>query len=156
MHRAAIAGDLAMVEKLVARGADTSNRDNPFNTTPLAWADHGKQQHVVDWLRAHTVVDIHDAVGFGFSEHVEARLQENPALANLAIDQWDIPMGTPLHWAAAMGRAPIASLLLDAGADPTALAGNGVTPVDIAVASGAAVVAELIEARGGQRRATRA
>ena len=35
LHRAAFAGDLDMVRRLVERGADTSNRDNPFNSTPL-------------------------------------------------------------------------------------------------------------------------
>jgi phage FluMu protein gp41 len=155
LHRAAFAGDLETVKRLVARGADTSNRDNPFNSTPLSWADHNHQQYVVDWLRAHCVVDIHDAVVFGFAEHVEARLREDPTSANLAIDQWDIPMATPLHWAAAMGKEGIASILLHAGADPNALAGNGATPLDIAEASGATAVAELIAARGGQRHATR-
>ena len=43
LHRAAVAGDLPIVKQLVAKGADTSNRDNPFAATPLSWADHGKQ-----------------------------------------------------------------------------------------------------------------
>jgi len=42
LHRAT-AGDLAMVKRLVAKGADMSDRNNPFNATPLAWADHDKQ-----------------------------------------------------------------------------------------------------------------
>ena len=52
LHRAAFKGDLPMVQRLVAKGADVSNRDNPYHSTPLAWADHNKQTAVVDWLRA--------------------------------------------------------------------------------------------------------
>ena len=33
LHRAAWTGDLAMVQRLIARGADPSNRDNPFTAT---------------------------------------------------------------------------------------------------------------------------
>ena len=42
LHRAAFKGDLPMVQRLVAKGADVSNRDNPYHSTPLAWADHGQ------------------------------------------------------------------------------------------------------------------
>ena len=99
LHRAAFGGDLEMVQRLVAKGADISNRDNPFNSTPLGWADHNKQADVVQWLRAHCAIDLHDAVSFGFREHVEARLREDPASVNTRIDHWDIPQST----AAALG-----------------------------------------------------
>ena len=46
LHRAAFIGDLQMVQRLVEKGADIGNRDNPFNSTPLAWADHNKQAEV--------------------------------------------------------------------------------------------------------------
>src|SRR6185503_3136703 len=71
MHRAAVVGDLDMVKRLVARGADVGNRDNPFMTTPLGWADHGSHATVVEWLRANSAIDIHDAVQHGMREHVE-------------------------------------------------------------------------------------
>src|SRR6185436_19155492 len=51
LHRAAWAGDLAMVKRLIAKGADINNRENPFHSTPLAWAQHNKQRKVVDWMR---------------------------------------------------------------------------------------------------------
>ena len=51
LYRAAWAGDLRMVKRLVAKGADVGNRDNPYDSTPLAWAKHNKQQKVVDWMR---------------------------------------------------------------------------------------------------------
>jgi Ankyrin repeats (3 copies) len=52
LHRAAWDGDLAMVQRLVAKGADVNNRDNPFDGTPLDWAEHNRQHEVVQWLRA--------------------------------------------------------------------------------------------------------
>lgn len=51
LHRAAWNGDLALVQRLVAKGADINNRDNPYNATPLDWAQHNNQRAVVTWLR---------------------------------------------------------------------------------------------------------
>jgi len=48
LHRAAWDGDLAMVQRLVAKGADVSNRGNPFTSTPLGWADYNNQRDVVE------------------------------------------------------------------------------------------------------------
>ena len=47
-----VGGDLAMVKRLVAKGADVSDRNNPFNATPLSWADHDKQTEVFQWMQA--------------------------------------------------------------------------------------------------------
>ena len=140
LHRAAFAGDLDMVRRLVERGADTSNRDNPFNSTPLAWADHNHQSEVVQWLRTHCAIDLHDAASFDFHEHIAARLKEDPASVNMRMDHWDIPQATALHWAASMGHAGAAALLLDHGADVNIVAGNGMTPLDVADANGSSVV----------------
>jgi ankyrin repeat protein len=54
LHRAAWAGDVKMVQRLVAKGADVNNRDNPFDGTPLDWAEHNHQDQVVRWLRGHS------------------------------------------------------------------------------------------------------
>ena len=62
LHRAAFGGDLEMVQRLVAKGADISNRNNPFSSSPLAWADHNKQEDVLQWMRTHCAIDLHDAV----------------------------------------------------------------------------------------------
>ena len=153
LHRAAFAGDLAVVQRLVAKGADLGNRDNPFHSTPLGWADHNKQTAVVDWLRMHGAVDLHDAVSFDFREHVAARLREDPASVNRRVDHWDIPQSTALHWAAAMARAEAAKMLLENGADPNVLAGNGLTPLDVADSQGATDVIALLEQHGGTRTA---
>ena len=153
LHRAAFIGDLEMVKRLVAKGADIGNRDNPFNSTPLGWADHNKQAEVMQWMRAHCAIDLHDAVAFDFREHIEARLREDPASVDKRIDHWDIPQATALHTAAAMGHEDAARLLLENGADANIVAGNGLTPLDVAEANDASGVAALLEQRGAARAA---
>jgi hypothetical protein len=165
LHRAAWNGDRPMVERLVARGADLSNRDNPFHSTPLSWAQHARQQEMFEWLRTHCRIDLHDAVCFDLREHVHARLREDPAAINRRIDQWEIPQCTPLHWAAWLyvedvagthrhdptAREELVQLLLDHGADPNIVAGNGSTPLDITLACGATGIAALLQHHGGKR-----
>ena len=70
LHRAAGGGDLPMVRRLVTKGADTTNRDNPFTATPLSWADHGKQREVVDWMRTHCAD--HRSARCGLLQHERA------------------------------------------------------------------------------------
>jgi ankyrin repeat protein len=154
LHRAAFAGDLAMVQRLVAKGADVSDRNNPFASTPLAWAGYNKQADLFQWMREHCVIDLHDAVIFDFREHAEARLREDPASVNRRLDQWDIPQATPLHCAADQNRAELATLLLDRGADPSVVAGNGFTPLDVADFQHATEVVALLERHGAARAIT--
>ena len=151
LHRAAWAGDLAMVRRLVARGADVGDRNNPFMATPYSWADHNGQVEVCRWLREHCAIDLHDAVAFDLLEHARARLREDPASVDRRIDHWDIPQGTPLHCAALLDREQAATLLLEAGCDPDVVAGNGLTALDLADEHGPGVAALL--ARHGARRA---
>jgi ankyrin repeat protein len=165
LHRAAWNGDLEMVQRLVGKGANISNRDNPFNSTPLSWAQHNKQQEVFDWLRAHCAIDLHDAICFNLREHIEARLNEDPSSVNRRLDQWEMPQCTPLHWAAWLRiedvdglhshdearREELVRLLLDKGANPNIVAGNGLTPLDVADACGATRIAALLEQHGAKR-----
>jgi ankyrin repeat protein len=153
LHRAANAGDLEMVKRLVAKGADISNRENPFNATPYSWADHFKVENVMQWMRANCTFDIHDAVSFNAPDHAARRIKEDPQCVNAQLDQWQIPRATPLHMAALLKHAHLAKLLLDNGADPNIVAGNGRTPLDIAIENGATEVAKLLEGKGGKRAA---
>ena len=165
LHRAAWNGDLPMIQRLVAKGADMSNRDNPFNSTPLSWAQHNKQHNVFEWMRANCKIDLHEAVGFDLREHVEARLREDPKSVNRRLDHWEFPQCVPLHWAAwtsvedVDGRHPfdpgrrkeLVELLLRNGADVNAVAGNGMTPVDVAEAAEAPEIVEVLKRYGGKR-----
>lgn len=153
LHRAAFDGDLAMVQRLVAKGADTSDRNNPFVATPLAWASHNHQAVVFEWMREHCAVDLHDAVSFDLRGHVEARLREDPAAVNARIDHWDIPQGTPLQWAARLGREALTALFLDRGADPNAVAGSGLTALDLVDEAAAPRIASWLKQRGARRAA---
>ena len=167
LHRAAWDGDLAMVKRLVAKGADMSNRDNPFNSTPLSWAQHNRQREVFEWMRANCAIDLHEAVGHNLREHVEARLREDPASVNGQLDNWETPRSTPLYWAAwtkihdvdgehvwdERDRLELVRLLLDHGADPNIVAGDGHTALDVARTAGAARIVALLQARGGKSSA---
>ena len=90
---------------------------------------------------------------FDLRDHVDARLREQPAAVNARVDHWEIPQGTPLHWAAAFNREELAVVLLEKGADPNILAGNGFTALDAAVGQKAHAVATLLKRHGGKRSA---
>jgi ankyrin repeat protein len=151
LHRAAWEGDLAMVERLHEKGADVNDRNNPFTGTPLAWASYNKQHEVVRWLQRHCAIDLHDAVSFDLREQAEARLREDPTSLNKLIEDSELTWITPLHRAAVSNREALAKLLLEKGADPNILAGDGHTALDLAEQAHADGVARLIERHGGKR-----
>lgn len=153
LHRAAWAGDLATVKRLVEKGADINNRDNPYFGTPMDWAWHAKQPEVVEWIQQQCRVDLHNAVAYDLRDQIAARVREDPTSVDRRMDDGDIPMGTPLHTAARLNHQEAAAMLLDIGADINAVAGDGSTPLDTADASGAAGVALMLEQRGGVRTA---
>ena len=158
-----------LTERLTELGARTRAFVEYNSTGSWGWLDCSplnKQMEVVEWMRSHCRIDLHDAVGFDLREHVEARLREDPSSVNARRDHWDIPQCTPLHWAAwteledvdgrhshdLAKRAELVTLLLDNGADPNVVSGNGYTPLDVADAAprGGTIVA-LLEQRGGKR-----
>jgi hypothetical protein len=50
LHGAAFNGNLALVEFLVAHGADLTAEDCSFHSTPRGWAEHNHQRAVVEFL----------------------------------------------------------------------------------------------------------
>jgi hypothetical protein len=151
LHRAAWAGDLDMVQRLVSRGADPSDRNNPFVSTPFGWAVHNRQSAVAAWFRASGHVDLHDAVSHDLAEVIEARLRDDPDDVNRRRDHGNIPAGTPLHWAAARNLPFVARVLLAHGALANLPDGRGRTPLDLAVDWNATAVAAILVQHGGRR-----
>lgn len=164
LHRAAWDGDIDMLKRLVARRADTNNRNNPFSSTPLSWAQHNKQQDAFNWLRANVRVDIHDAVCFNLREEAEARVREDPSSVNKRLDQWETPQSTPLYWAAwtrihdvdgehqwdERERLDLVRFLVEHGADVNTVAGDGYTALDVALTAGAGSIVEYLRAQGAK------
>ncbi|MBK5223251.1 MAG: DinB family protein [Acidimicrobiia bacterium] len=54
LHQAAGAGELAVVQLLVAHGGDVAATDPLFHAPPIEWARFLGHQHVVDWFDALT------------------------------------------------------------------------------------------------------
>jgi ankyrin repeat protein len=52
LHQAALHGDLAIMEMLVAHGARLDIADTLWRGTPLGWAVHAGQKEAEAWLRA--------------------------------------------------------------------------------------------------------
>ena len=61
LHNAAWKGDLAMVELLVALGADVNARDKTFRATPRDWAEYNGQTEVAEYLA--TLADTGPGIG---------------------------------------------------------------------------------------------
>ncbi len=146
MHEAAWAGDLALVQLLVELGARTEARDPAYHATPLGWAAHNQQPHVVAYLVG--FASIVEAVELGAMARVAELLDGDPALAN-ATDPDGDPVVFSLHRGIARLPALIA-LLRARGADLTARDRSGRTLVEALAARGdGEVVAALGEDSGG-------
>jgi ankyrin repeat protein len=58
LHQAALSGHEAVVQLLVKqRGARLDIRDTVWGGTPLGWAEHGRQAHIIQFLRSHGAVE---------------------------------------------------------------------------------------------------
>ena len=142
LHAAARAGAAEMAELLLRRGALANARSTahaqPF--TPWDAARAAGHEPLAELLlrhggadRAAGPLDAHRSAERGYDARLALLLDRDPAL----VSRRDVVGGrTPLHWAAASGRASIAELLLAHGADPTVKDKRGSTAADLAEASG--------------------
>jgi ankyrin repeat protein len=144
MHDAAWGGALDLVKLLVELGARTDVRDASFDSTPLGWADHNQQQHVVDYLMQ--FASIFDAVHREALERVAELLREDPRHA-VAVDARGVPLACHLH---PDGKRldELLGLLRPHGFDLDARDRDGKTAIDRAVASGRDDFAAALRARG--------
>ncbi len=114
-------GDIAMMELLLARGADV-NKANALGERALlhaAWQGHA---HAVTWLLAKG-----------------ARINSDPM-------QW-----SALHYAVFAGHGAVATLLLERGADVNARSTNGSSVLMMAVYEGHEQLVKQLLARGADR-----
>ena len=164
IHFAVREGHRRIVELLIERGADLAYKSYPFGDALLTIAEDHEHTDVVDLLRRHLtrrfrVTDgtraIIQAADGGDLSAVHAELAKNPALAAAANETGD----TALHHAASRRDMPIVQALLDAGADPDPVRGDGYRPIHLAVMSNFLVggpspegraIADLLLARGAR------
>lgn len=55
LHQAAWSGDLALIRRLLAAGADANITDRRFGSTALDWAEHAYQTEAADMLRRNVI-----------------------------------------------------------------------------------------------------
>jgi ankyrin repeat protein len=140
MHDAAWAGDLEMVRLLVELGASTAARDAAFDATPLGWADHNHQPHVVAYLMQ--FAPIVEAVERGGVERVAELLGTDPSLARTTDERGDA-LVFRLH--RRIARLPeMVALLRAHAADLAARDHQGRTAEEAMLARGDGAVADLL------------
>ena len=147
-------GHLEVSRWLLDRGADPNWRGY-CGATSLAWAEFSGNDELCALVRAHDGSDdvtdytyratprafpVMVFADWGFPQRLLARLNADRSLANARTG-----MGTPLHAAAASGKAVCVRVLLGFGADRSAVDTNGRTAAEIATAGGHADVAALLQ-----------
>lgn len=119
LHWAYFGGSRAIVELLLAAGADPTLRDHVLRCTPRAFG-------------------ICTPAHWGILEDVKSRLSDDPSLATFMDGST-----SALHAAARGGHEEIVRVLLEAGASPWLLDGDGKTAAEVAAANGHPAVAAL-------------
>jgi ankyrin repeat protein len=140
LHFAADAGQVRVIEVLLAFGADleTISRDR----TPLQYAVWSGRREAAELLLARGArLDVYSAAGLGKRTELQALLDRNKGLA-CATGSFE--KHTPLHWAAWGGDAEVTCLLLKHQADVSARMVWDYTPLHYAVMGGHSSVGKLL------------
>jgi ankyrin repeat protein len=157
LHGAAWYGNLAAIEVLMRYGANVTARETKWHGTPAGWADYAGRKAARDMILCGPV-DIIEAIQYDLIARVEAVLEEDPAALNRRFQDYGLfPMysegwQTPLAYAVARGRARIAHLLIERGAEATLRSPEGETLSEIARKAGHREMAMILEARNQVNR----
>jgi len=164
IHFAVREGHLAIVKLLIERGAELAYRSYPFQDSLLTIAEDHEHDDVARLLRrqierryklASGVSVLIDAADAGDVTRVQTELLRDPSLAAAANDTGD----TALHHGALRRHQPVVEALLDAGADPDPIRGDGYRPIHLALmknfvvggpASDGRAIADRLLARGAR------
>jgi ankyrin repeat protein len=144
-------GDLPDVNQRIRQNPALASGRLATGESPVMTALYRGHQTIVDALiAAGAEIDVFAAAALG-------RLQElRNTLDGTSVNAYSYDGWTPLHLAAFFGRHDAAQVLLDAGADVTAVSQNSLanTPLHAATAGKHSDVALLLYARGGDKAVT--
>ena len=144
-------GDIARVKAIVETTPALVSARLSSGESPVMAALYRGHLTIVDALiAAGAEIDVFAAAALG-------RLQElRNTLDGTSVNAYSYDGWTPLHLAAFFGRHDAAQVLLDAGADVTAVSQNSLanTPLHAATAGKHSDVALLLYARGGDKAVT--
>jgi ankyrin repeat protein len=127
LHWAAATGHLEVVRLLVEAGGDVHGEGDDHALGVIGWATclQRPQPEIAEFLvsqgaRHH----IFSALALGLEERVRALVAEDPSTLNRRMSR-NADHKLPLHFAVDRGRADMVALLIELGADPLGVDGNG-------------------------------
>ena len=153
IHWAALFGNRAVLELLVARGADPCAGSRLG--TPLLAAAYGNHVETVQWLAAQGL-DPNAPAGEAFPPLVAAIRRGSLPMIEVLLDVGASPrltdtMGnSPLLLATSAGFEPAVEVLLARGADVNQANDRARTPLDVARREGHGAIIALLEGRGAK------
>jgi uncharacterized protein len=145
-------GDEQRVRALVSSDPQLASARNEDGLSAVLFATYRLRLELAEALvDAGAELDVFDAAATGGTEQLRTLLAADPQLARA----WSPDGFTALHYAAFFGDADGARVLLEAGADPAAVARNQmrVQPLHSAAAAGRADVARLLLEAGADPNA---
>src|SRR5215475_1272910 len=152
---AARTGNPAALSALLESGANVNARESWGGTTPLMWAVSERHADAVKVLIDHGA-DVHARSNFVAAANGRGFEGRTPATASAAqkIEEFASGWLTPLMFAAREGDLASARLLMAAGADVNAVAGDGKDALGLAIFNGNYDVASfLVESHSNVNRA---
>jgi len=169
MHRAAAAGDLAVVRRLADAGGDVVGHGDDHELEVIGWAtcwegcDDDAHRAVANFLVSRGAKHhIFSAIAMGLGDEVRRIVAANPGALNQRLSRNENHQ-SPLHFATRMNKPAMVELFIELGADPLAVDGSGNPPSAYASHAGidrpivqkirAMTVAELDSAERGHRPA---